>query len=142
VGGRLRPDRSEVDTTGERVEPANLHPQPESGVVVGDEYGQGGNGGNVGEGEVSSMGSSLQPGYPEPTAGDERERGLKRAKIGVEEEEGSMDSSPQLGGKEEPRNRRYRERGDAIVEGEVGPGEPPLQSNIGISGDREPSGGT
>jgi len=141
LGGRRRPDGSGANTTGEGVEPANSPPRPKSGVI-GDKYGQGGNERSVGEGEVGSVGLSLQPEHPEPTAGEERKGEFKRAKIDVDEvEEGLVDSSLRLGGEEEPRDSRYRVRECAIVEGEVGLAEPP-QSKLGISSDREPSGGT
>jgi len=139
VGGRRKPDRSEAEIAGEDVKLTDMPPRPESGVVVGGD----GNETGSGEGEVGSMGSPPQPDDLGAAAEDEREPELGQSRIDVDEGEVGLGDSPQhLDGEEEPGNRHSRESGEVVVEGEVGPVDPPQPPNLRVSGDREPSGGT
>ena len=131
MGGRRKPDRNEVDTTGERIEPTDLLPQPESGIVVGDRYCQSGNERDSGEGKLDSMDLPARPGCPETTVEDEPEPELGQSRMDVDGEAGSVDLLPQSAVSE---NRRGRERGGVVVEREVFPVDPPRQSDIGTSG--------
>jgi len=142
-GGRRKPGSSEVDIAG-GVEPTDSRTPPESGVEVGDEYGQGGNEGGGDEGGVGSMGSPPQHDDSEATAEHERERELGlQSKIDVSGgESGLVDSLSQSVGEEGPGNGRSREGGEAVAEGGVGPVDSPPRSDIGIPGNQEPSGST
>ena len=141
AGGRRKADVSQADVAGgEGVEPTDLPPSHESGAVVGDEHGQGRNEGGVDGGEVGAMGP-LQPDDPEAASEDGRELGQGSTGLG-EGEVGVIDLSPQPGGAGVPGDS-HGEGGDEMpVEGEVGPVDPPPQSDVGTPDDREPSGGT
>ena len=92
------------------------------------------------EGKIDLMGLPLLPRNPEvaPDGGRKPEVGMDVNKGEV----GSMDLSLQLGGGV-PGSGRRREGNEAVVEGEVGPVNPPSRSDLGISqGDQGPSGGT
>jgi len=144
VGGRRKQDSSETDIAGGGVEPTDFPPGPESGVEVGDEYGQGMNEGGSDEGGVDSMGSPAQQDNSEATAERKREHELGlQSKIDVGDgETGLVDSLPQSVDEGVLGNRRCRGGGEAVVEGEFSPVDLPPQSNIGIPDNREPSGST
>jgi len=136
MGGRRKPDRTESDIAGGGIEPTDFPARPESGVEVGVEYGQGGNeGGGDGEG-VGSMGSPPQPDDSEAAAEHEREHeiGLQsKTDVGKGETVSQSASEEVLG------NRRSREGGEVVVEGEVGPVDPPPRLSVGTS-DKEALG--
>ena len=96
------------------------------------------------EGEVALMGLPLLTGNSKVASDGGRTPELGRSRIDVNKwEAGSTDSSPQLGGGEVPGIGRRRGGSETIVEGKVGPVNPPLQSHLGISqGDLGRSGST
>ena len=141
AGGRRKGGGNQADVAGgEGVEPTDLPPNRESGAVVGDEYSQGRNEGDGDGGEVDTMGPP-QPDVPEAASEDRRELGQGSAGVG-EGEVGVMDLSPQLGGVDVPGDSHSEGNDEMVVEGEVGPVDPPPQSDVGTPDNREPSGGT
>ena len=133
VRGRREPDRKGVDIAEESADPPDLPPQPESGVITMDEYGQGKNEVSDDKGEAGPL---PQSDALETVAADGCDRELGRSGGEVS----FMDSSLQLGGEEASGSRRSQ-GGTEAVNG-IGPVDLPKRSDLGISGHPEPSSGT
>ena len=140
--GRREPDRKGVDIAEESVDPPDLPPQPEPGVVATDGYSQGRNEVSDDEGEAGLIEPSSQPGALETAATDGCHGELGRSGVGVDQGEvGLMDPSLRLGGEEASGSGRSQGGAEAVVDG-IGPVDLPKRSDPGISGHPGPPSGT